>query len=320
VHRITIHRRLVDTATPLFLVVTALLLLQGGTAWAPQWVLNLLARSGMDAVPATTLCAASLTAAACTILALRLHLRGSRMLARVSLMGMAFASVAEGAAILAQPPVAGQLQGASTLLWVGVALACSLGLLIGIDRTKPASTGEGTAVLTGRSVALAVVLAIVAVAIVVRMPIADTIELERLSGKGYEPIELDTASWVGRTLPDTGLSQHIPQLTALTLEGDSLVVFYNPHCGHCHELFLEHLGPDRSERIVAIEVPPAKAQVEAAGDDTGDIACDHCQRVSLAAGPMWLVEIPTVVRVRDGIVTCVATKDFERCLNPVAGD
>lgn len=317
-HRVTLHRRLVDTATPLLFLGTASALLRGGSSWAPQWVVNLMARSGVTSVQTTTLCACALAAAACIVVAWRNSIRWQRMVARTGLVALAFASVAEGAAILAQPPVAGQLQGASALLWVGVELAISLGLLISIDRTRVPDPESST--LAGRHVALSLVLAVAAIAVIARIPVADTIELERLSGQGYEPIELDTAQWVGHSLPDTGLSRHLPVLTALTLEGDSIIVLYNPRCSHCHELFQEHLGPERTERIVAIEVPPPKALVEAAGDGVEELDCKHCSRVALPAGPMWLVEIPTVVRLRNGVVTCVATKDFEQCLTPAVSN
>ncbi len=317
-HRVTLHRRLIDTASPLLFLGTASAILRGGSSWAPHWIVNLLGRSGLTAIQATTLCACALAAAACIVLAWQSAIGWQRLVARTGLIAIAFASVAEGAAVLAQPPVAGQLQGASALLWVAVELALSLGLLIAIDRTRGPGTDAGP--LGGRRLALSAILTVATVAVIARIPVADTIELERLSGQGYEPIELDTAQWVGRSMPDTGLTRHVPLLTALTMEGDVIVVFHNPRCSHCQELFHEHLGPDRTERIVAIEVPPAKAQVEAAGDGVEELDCPHCDRVSLPAGPLWLVEIPTVVRLRDGIVTCVATKDFAQCLSPAASN
>src|SRR5690606_7329617 len=50
-------------------------------------------------------------------------------------------------------------------------------------------------------------------------------------------VELDIESWVGQPVSTTPVKAHVPQLTALTLEGRSIIVFFNPACGLCHELF-----------------------------------------------------------------------------------
>lgn len=310
-------------AVPVLLLAIGLLQVIGGTAWTPEWLINLLARSGFPAIQSTQLCSGVLIGAAAALFLLAGTGTWSVRLARGACMAIAFAAVAEGAAILAKPPVAGQLQGASALLWTAIALAASLGLLIAIDRAGKTGAGTFSAkpfhalpTLTGRRVAAAIVAFLIAIGVTGRLSIKDTIRTEQLAGQGFEPIELDTANWVGQTIPGTGIAKHVPLLTAETMEDDAIIVFFNPHCSACHQLFLEHLNADRPEKIIAVEVPPAKAQETAAGDGHDDIDCPHCTRHALPAGPMWLVEIPTVVRVENGVVTCVATKDFEKCLTP----
>lgn len=120
-----------------------------------------------------------------------------------------------------------------------------------------------------------------------------------------ESIDLDIAAWAGRPLADTPAAVHLPTLPAIVGSDPVYLVLYNTRCGTCHELFRERFAGGLPRRVIAIEIPPAADAVLAAGDGESAIECPDCERMTLPSGPRWLVRPPTVVRVDDGVVTCV---------------
>jgi hypothetical protein len=161
----------------------------------------------------------------------------------------------------------------------------------------------------------AIVAFTVAMGIATRLPVENTVKTEAFASQGLKAIDLAFESWKGRTFADAGVARHLPRLTAETLEGDVIVVFYNPKCGQCHEVFDRWLAAGRSEKIIAVMVPAAEGSTEAAGDgDIGDITCPTCVRLELPKGPTWLITTPSVAVLKDGVIRCTADKDFTACL------
>lgn len=118
-------------------------------------------------------------------------------------------------------------------------------------------------------------------------------------------IDLDVAAWAGRPLAETAAATHLPTLPAIVGSDAVFLVLYNSRCGTCHDLFRERFAGELPRRVIAIEIPPAADAVLAAGDGEIAIECPDCERIALPSGPRWLVRPPTVVRVDDGVVTCV---------------
>jgi hypothetical protein len=165
------------------------------------------------------------------------------------------------------------------------------------------------------TVVTAIVAFTVAMGIATRLPVENTVKTEAFASQGLKAIDLAFESWKGRTFADAGVARHLPRLTAETLEGDVIVVFYNPKCGQCHEVFDRWLAAGRSEKIIAVMVPAAEGSTEAAGDgDSEDITCPTCVRLELPKGPTWLITTPSVAVLKDGVIRCTADKDFTACL------
>ena len=292
----------------LCLAIIGGLLLVNGTAWSASWLVNLGLKFGATAIDTTRITLVAAISSAVLIGALWLRPKWQEALSRVAMTTVAFIAAAELAALIAKPVVAGQV-------YPAIALIGSLAPLVMANHPWMRGTAAPTAASSnGRVITVASIALVVSIAITARVSLHDTIHAEDLSGQGFEPIELDTPSWIGRTLPATGIARHLPILTAKTLEGTSYIVFYNPHCSHCRELFETALANPNDARVIAVEVPPAQSQNIASGDDLGPIDCGTCDKLTLPMGPLWLVDMPTLVRVENGVVTCVATKEFERCV------
>ena len=114
--------------------------------------------------------------------------------------------------------------------------------------------------------------------------------------------------WPGQTLLETGLLEHVPALGTLArIGGPTVVVFYRQNCGMCHDVFKEELQNNKDLNVIAIEVPPGKDVEAVESSLPEDIDCQFCTRLSLAEGPLWLVETPLVVSIVDDSVTCIAS-------------
>lgn len=285
---------------------SAILQWNGGTSWLPTWLGNLGLRFGLDGVDSLrVLIGLELTGAA---LCLLLRSAGARVAWACALLG-AFVALAELAALNAPGAVAAG-SGAWPMLMPAIVLAVSV--LFMVAKPAPVAGVRQSGIAT---VVTAIVAFTVAMGIATRLPVENTVKTEAFASQGLKAIDLAFESWKGRTFADAGVARHLPRLTAETLEGDVIVVFYNPKCGQCHEVFDRWLAAGRSEKIIAVMVPAAEGSTEAAGDgDIGDITCPTCVRLELPKGPTWLITTPSVAVLKDGVIRCTADKDFTACL------
>lgn len=285
---------------------SAILQWNGGTSWLPTWLGNLGLRFGLDGVDSLrVLIGLELTGAA---LCLLLRSAGARVAWACALLG-AFVALAELAALNAPGAVAAG-SGAWPMLMPAIVLAVSV--LFMVAKPAPVAGVRQSGIAT---VVTAIVAFTVAMGVATRLPVENTVKTEAFASQGLKAIDLAFESWKGRTFADAGVARHLPRLTAETLEGDAIVVFYNPKCGQCHEVFDRWLAAGRSEKIIAVMVPAAEGSTEAAGDgDIGDITCPTCVRLELPKGPTWLITTPSVAVLKDGVIRCTADKDFTACL------
>lgn len=285
---------------------SAILQWNGGTSWLPTWLGNLGLRFGLDGVDSLrVLIGLELTGAA---LCLLLRSAGARVAWACALLG-AFVALAELAALNAPGAIAAG-SGAWPMLMPAIVLAVSV--LFMVAKPTPVAGVRQSGIAT---VVTAIVAFTVAMGIATRLPVENTVKTEAFASQGLKAIDLAFESWKGRTFADAGVARHLPRLTAETLEGDVIVVFYNPKCGQCHEVFDRWLAAGRSEKIIAVMVPAAEGSTEAAGDgDIGDITCPTCVRLELPKGPTWLITTPSVAVLKDGVIRCTADKDFTACL------
>jgi hypothetical protein len=293
-------------AVALLLVAAAGFQWSGGTAWLPTWLGNMGLRFGLDGVDSLrVLIGLELTGAG---LCLGLRRIGAKV-AWACALAAAFVSLAELAALNAPGAVAVGA-GASAMLMPAIVLAVAVLFLV----AKPApSVGAPQSALSAVVISISAFTFMMGTA--TRLPIENTVKTEAFANQGLKAIDLAFESWKGRTFADAGVARHLPRLTAETLEGDAIVVFYNPKCGQCHEVFDRWIAAGRSEKIIAVMVPAADGVVEAAGDgDIGDINCPTCVRLEMPKGPTWLITTPSVAVLKDGVIRCTADKDFTSCL------
>ena len=285
---------------------SAILQWNGGTSWLPTWLGNLGLRFGLDGIDSLrVLMGLELTGAA---LCLLLRSAGAKVAWACALLA-AFIALAELAALNAPGAVAAG-SGAWPMLMPAIVLAVSILFIVAKPAAATVAPQSGIAAAT-----ISIMAFTVAMGVAARLPVENTVKTEAFASQGLKAIDLAFESWKGRTFADAGVARHLPRLTAETLEGDAIVVFYNPKCGQCHEVFDRWLAAGRSEKIIAVMVPAAEGATEAAGDgDIGDITCPSCVRLELPKGPTWLITTPSVAVLKDGVIRCTADKDFTSCL------
>jgi hypothetical protein len=285
-------------AVPLLLLLLTLLLAVGGLAAAPAWIEGLAIRLGAE--PQSALRALIAAQISLALLAAIMG-RWSRGIALASLALLAFAAIAELSALAAA--------GGEPLAFAapGAVLAIAGALLPAVLRARVSS---GTGRRSGAWPAIAIVtIATAAVAIAARLPLSAPAEAEPPRRFAGEVVEFAFEDWPGRSLPDTGLPRHLPQLTPLTLEGRSVIVLYSPRCGSCHDLFRDWFATrDLPFRVIAVVVPPQPSATLLPSDQPERVDCPSCIDLSLPSGPLWLLQPPVVVAVKDGVVTGVATR------------
>ena len=120
--------------------------------------------------------------------------------------------------------------------------------------------------------------------------------------------------WDGLPIEETGILDYLPQLRALVIDQPTLVAFYRPNCGSCHDLFDGFFGERLPARVIAVQVPPADGVELTESDLPDDVYCADCVKLSLPKGPVWLVDSPLLVGFVDGKVACISTEDFQRCV------
>jgi hypothetical protein len=145
--------------------------------------------------------------------------------------------------------------------------------------------------------------------------VVDTSSMARDNDGRFRVHDLAPTEWVGRSLEESGLLDHLPQLRALTQDQPTLVAFYRPNCGACHDLFDGFFGERLPAWVVAVRVPPAEGVELADNDLPDDVVCADCVRLAFPEGPVWLIQTPVVAEIVNGQVTCVSTDDFQRCVD-----
>ncbi len=302
--------------TPLLLIGTSIAWVRGGTQWTPAWLINLGSRMAVDASATAQLTVGILTGAALSLVCFGGRPVLGRLTARTILLAFAFCCVATLASLVAAPAAATPATSTASwpLAWPILGLVISIVFYSIASRplespTTPARLGG---VWRGAGV---VALWTLSIGVAVRIPIENNATARAGSAASGESVILDYVHWQGRTLPDTGLSRLLPQLTALTLEGRSIVVLYSPECGHCRELFEEYFTTARDGvRVIAVEIPPAPGTIALAGDDLGPVPCAGCERLSLPTGKAYIVKPPTVVVIEEGRVVCATDSDWKSCI------
>jgi hypothetical protein len=121
--------------------------------------------------------------------------------------------------------------------------------------------------------------------------------------------------WLGKPLKDQELAQLLPRpLPAGIAEGDQLVIFYRGDCDHCQEMFLTYFSaPELETPVLAVDVMDY--------DVSGSLEfyCEACDLAELPTGPSYLIQTPVVLRLKNGIITCVgdgasSDEEIESCI------
>ena len=162
------------------------------------------------------------------------------------------------------------------------------------------------------ALAITVISAIVAAQLPIRVmdPSGPSLRLKRPA----DAVDLNFAKYVEKPLTESGVQKYLPALNAATMEGRHIVVFYNPACGVCHDLFREYFSGPLKTPVIAVLVPAPPEFRHAESDQPEDIDCPNCERMALREGLTYLITPPTLVLVEDGIITCVAVRGPGDCL------
>lgn len=297
--------------------------LSDGTSALPAWMSQIGGRLGLDDVGTMRV-----TIGAMGSLALMALLLGSRprlgpAIGRVIGGAIAFAAIASLSAAIAVPLRDGV---AAPPLAPGVwALAAGFSVYLLADRAGVRAAArlaaDATAGRAPRVHSPAWTAMLMLASLVAGFATSSRVEVLRsVAGKAsaLAPgtyVELDYTTWAGRTIPDTGLARLNPMLTALTLEGRSAVVLYDPRCGTCHTLFNEYFSePREGEKVIAVRVPANPDADLLPSDQPDEVDCPHCTFIDLPEGKSYLVGRPTLLVVEEGRVTCATEKDFSGCL------
>ncbi len=128
-------------------------------------------------------------------------------------------------------------------------------------------------------------------------------------------VDFDMHPFVGRRVEETPIGASLPSLAARTRGVTTFVVFYMPDCSACHSLFDQFFSAPRLEQVLTVEIPPANGvpQVES-GEAHEPIVCVGCEPLLLPPGPNYLVASPMVIKIEDGVVTCVSDRFKGECL------
>ena len=297
--------------------------LSDGTSALPNWMVQLGGRAGLDDIGTMRIAIGAMGSLALGALLLGSRPRLGPAIGRVSGGAISFAAIASLSAAIAvplrdgvaAPPLAPGLWALAAGFAVYL-LADRAGARAAARRAADAAAGRAPRAHSPAWTAMLILASLVAA-----FATASRVEVVRsVAGKAsaLAPgtyVELDYTTWAGRTIPDTGLARLNPMLTALTLEGRSAVVLYDPRCGSCHTLFNEYFAqPREDERVIAVRVPPDPGANLLASDQPDDVDCPHCTFIDLPPGKPYLVARPTLLVVEEGRVRCATEKDFSGCL------
>lgn len=290
------------------LIAAAFAIGRFGADAVPIWAIGLSASLGID--PAV---GARILAGACFAMGgLSLALRASgRRPAMVFAALLALSGIADGSAMLSlgDDATTGLLR---PILQFAVGGGCLVLLASGpAGESRPSTAG----MVAAKVVLTLAVSAAVAAGTTVTMPESFRESIARGADGRFLVHDLTGSDWTGRALSETGLLEHLPAIEALSQGQPTLLAFYRPNCGMCHDLFDKHFGDRLPYRLVSIEVPPAEGVELAENNYPEDVTCPDCVRLTLPRGPVWVVTAPMLVEVVDGRVVCVSGDDFERCID-----
>jgi hypothetical protein len=135
------------------------------------------------------------------------------------------------------------------------------------------------------------------------------------AGPKVANVDFDMHPFVGRRVEETPIGASLPGLAERTRGQTTFVVFYMPNCHACHSLFDQFFSSPRVEQVFTVEIPPAEGipQVDT-GEEHEPIVCVGCEPLLLPTGPNYLVASPMVVKIEDGVVTCVSDRFKGECL------
>lgn len=284
---------------PMLLLALVLIEIRGGEAALPTWLGGVAVRLALaDEAMLRILIGVQIGLGG----AILLFARWSRAISVATLTLLAFAAIAELSALLGRDVETSRYAPPAILL--AIAGAALPGLLKSGRATTPPRGSVAWGVLG------TVIVATASIGFAARLPLPKAPSSDPTSFTG-EVVDLAPDTWVGKTIPGSGLAARLPQLTALTLEGRTAVVFYNPRCGSCHELFDEWFAEGAPCRVVAVEIPPEAGAVVLESDLPAEVSCPNCPRLELPGGPLYLIQPPVVAAVEDGVITCVALQPEE---------
>ena len=122
-------------------------------------------------------------------------------------------------------------------------------------------------------------------------------------------------TWKGARLQDQEVAQLLPRPIPMDLDqGDRLVVFYRGDCDHCQEVFLTYFSdPELPIPTLAVDV------MDYAPEGLLEFYCEDCATTELPSGPSYLIQTPVILRMKDGVITCVADgsateEQLEQCI------
>jgi len=279
--------------------------LAGGEASMPLWIWKLAQRAELPPFASVRMLAGlEMTVALIVLCCGRLAARG----ALTALVIIAFGSVAE---------VSARWGGASGVIgYAGplAALVISGTLLASRERWWPQPIGAASPSIGVGSVLAGLGLLTLSLGAAARLPVADVPRRDVAFVDSSGVLFPRPNEWVGKTLPESGLAAHLPQLTAETIEGQHIVVFYSPRCGRCHDLFRDYFGSGPNPAVIAVNAPLPPDLELLESDQPNEIECPGCRRLTMPVGPVYFQHTPLVVVVMDGRITCVEWRDPERCL------
>jgi hypothetical protein len=284
-----------------YAVAAILIAMRQGEAM-PVWIIGALARFEIAPELAVRL-AAGVCAAVAGMLAALGH--RARVAAIIAAGLLVFSGIADGSATLSL---------GGSLLRPIVQVLTGLLLLVPLLSSRPSDRRLRHPAMAGVGVVASIVLG-AGIAANLEVGLVDTSSIARDESGRYRVHDLTPSDWEGKPLEETGILEHLPQLRGLSNDQPTLVAFYRPNCGMCHDLFDGYFGERLPARVVAVRVPPAEGVELAESDLPDDVVCDECVRLSFPEGPVWLIQTPVVVEIVDGQVTCVSSDDFQRCVD-----
>jgi hypothetical protein len=292
------------------LVAAAFAIAMIGDAAMPAWIIGLSIKAGF--VPEFSARITVGLAAALAGILLALGRRG-----RVPAILVAGLVLFSGVADLSASISLGE--GAARFLRPGLQILVGLGILVVLLRTQPDPKRLRHPLMAGFGVVVSLALgSAIAANVEVAMDPLPINNNARGSDGRYLVHDLTASmweSWEGLPVEETEILEYLPQLRALVLDQPTLVAFYRPNCGSCHDLFDGFFGERLPARVIAVRVPPADGVELAESDLPEDVYCADCVKLSLPEGPVWLVDSPLLVGFVDGKVACVSTEDFQRCVD-----